>query len=68
MGVTEENFEMIMAGKHSPEKKCCSLSELYDETPIFILVDIAEDVVELVAQELSRSLGPGGMDMEALQG
>ena len=41
---------------------------MYDETTIFIPVDIMEDVVESVARTLLGSLGPGGTDPEALQG
>ena len=36
--------------------------------PIFIHVDIMEDVIESFAQKLSGSLGPGGTYSEALQG
>ena len=42
--------------------------EVYDETPIFIPVEITEDVVESVTQKLSGSLVPGCTDSEALQG
>ena len=42
--------------------------EAYNETPIFIPVDIIDDVVKSVARKLSGSLGPGGTDLEALQG
>ena len=42
--------------------------EAYDEMPIFIPVDIMDDVVKLVTQKLLGSLGPGGTDSEALQG
>ena len=45
-----------------------STLETYNETPIFIPVDIAEDVFELVEGKLSGSLGPGGTDSESLQG
>ena len=41
--------------------------EAYDETPISIPVDIAEDVVKLVARKLMGSLGDRGMDSEAIQ-
>ena len=42
--------------------------ETYEETPIFIPVDITEEAVELVPLKLSGSSGPGDMDSEALQG
>ena len=32
----------------------CSLLEVYEKTPIFIPVDIIEDVIKLVAHKLSR--------------
>ena len=42
--------------------------EVYDETTIFIPVEIMEDVVGSVAQKLSRNLVPVNTDLEALQG
>ena len=36
--------------------------------PVFIPVDIMKDVVELVMRNCSGSAGPGGMDLEYLQG
>ena len=42
--------------------------ETYDETPIFITVDITEDAVKSVTQKLLGGSGPGGTDSEALQG
>ena len=41
---------------------------MYEATPVFIPVDITEDVVELVVQKLSGSIGPSGTDLEDLQG
>ena len=41
---------------------------MYNETPIFIPVNITEEAVESVAQKLLVSSGPGGTDSEALQG
>ena len=46
----------------------CSMLEVYDETTIFIPVEIMEDVVGSVAQKLSRNLVPVNTDLEALQG
>ena len=40
---------------------------MYEETPIFIPVDITEGVVKLVVQKLLGSVGPGGIDLVALQ-
>ena len=42
--------------------------EAYKATPVFIPVDITEDVVELVAKKLSGSAGPGDTHLDALQG
>ena len=40
--------------KHPPERKThCSTLEAYKETPIFILVDIMEDVSESATRKLS---------------
>ena len=39
--------------------------ELYAATPVFIPVDIAEEVVKSVAKKLSGGAGPGGTDLEA---
>ena len=46
----------------------CSALEAYNETPIFVPVDITDDVVKSVARKLSGGLGPGVKDLEALQG
>ena len=40
--------------------------ETYEETPIFIPVNITEEAVISVARKLSGSSGPGGTDSEAL--
>ena len=46
MGVAEETAETVLVRKHSPEKiSRCSVLEVYDKTPIFIPVDITENVV-----------------------
>ena len=38
--------------------------EMYEETPIFIPVDITEMDVELIARKRLGSSGPGGTDSE----
>ena len=40
---------------------------MYEETPIFIPVDITGEAVESVAQKRLGGSGPRGMDSEALQ-
>ena len=42
--------------------------EAHEKTPVFITVDIAEDVVKSVVRKLSGRAGPGGMDSGYLQG
>ena len=44
----------------------CSTLEAYYEMPIFIPVEIMEDVVKLVAWKILGASGPGGTDPEAL--
>ena len=39
-----------------------------EKTPIFIHMDIIEDVVKLVTQNILGVLGPSGTDLEALHG
>ena len=46
----------------------CATLETYEETPIFIPVDITEEAVELVARKIWGSSGLGVTDPEALQG
>ena len=49
-------------------KPHCSTLEAHKETPVFILVDMTEDVVELVALKLLESTRPSGTKSEVLQG
>ena len=42
--------------------------ESYEEMPIFIPLNITEDLVESVVQKLLGRAGPGGTDSEDLQG
>ena len=46
----------------------CDTLETYEETPIFIPVDITEEAVESVARKLLGISRPGGTDSEAIQG
>ena len=52
----------------SERKPHCSTLEAYEETSIFIPVDITEDVVESIVWNCSGSSWNVGMDLEALQG
>ena len=50
MGVAEETSATVLAKKHLHKKlPHISTLEVYDESPIFITVDIAEDLIESVA-------------------
>ena len=68
-GMINETATSVLEGKHPSEKlPSCATLETYKETPIFILVDITGKAVELVAHKLPGSSGPGGTELEALQG
>ena len=59
----------VLEGKHTSKNiPSCATLETYEDTPIFIPVDITKEAVELVARKLLGSSGPGGTDSEALQG
>ena len=45
----------------------CATLETYEQTPIFIPIDITEEAVELVTRKLSEISVPGGTDSESLQ-
>ena len=67
MDFTEETINHRFGWKIlAPTPRCYTL-EVYDETPIFITMDITEDVVELVTEKLSGSSGTGVTDSEDLQ-
>ena len=64
-----ETIPSVLAGKHLHEKNPTrSMLEAYNKTPIFITVEVMEDVVELVVRKLLGGLDPRGTDSEALQG
>ena len=68
-GFMEETAAEVMAVKPPAERKTHSYTlEEYEEIPVFIPVDITEDVVKLVTQKLLGSASPGDTDLEALQG
>ena len=57
----------VLAGIHPPKRKShFSILEAYKETPVFLPMDMTEDVVESFARKLSGSTGPGGTDSEDL--
>ena len=63
MGTINKTVSSVFEGKHQREKNpSCVTLERYEETPIFIPVDIIEESVESVARKLSGSSGPGGTD------
>ena len=68
-GTIDETVTSVLEGKHLSEIiPSCATLETYEETHIFIPVDITEEALESVARKLLGSSGPGGTDSEALQG
>ena len=68
-GTINETVVSILEGKHTSKTiPSCGTLETYEETHIFIPINITEKAVESVAQKLSGSSGPGGTDSEAIQG
>ena len=60
-GIINKTVASVLAGKYPHGKiSSCSMFDTYDETPIFIILYITEDVVESVARKLSGSSGPEG--------
>ena len=69
MGVVEETITLVLVEKHPNEDPSpCYTLEVYDKTPIFIPVEVMEDVVESFTQKLSEVSSPIGTDSAALQG
>ena len=59
----------MLVEKYMDERKHhCYTLEAYKKMPVFITVDITENVFKFVAQKLLVSVVTGGMDSEALQG
>ena len=58
----------VLEGKSAQKKPSCATLETYNETTIFIPVDIMEEAFESVAHRLSGISGPGGTEYEAIQG
>ena len=56
IGLIGETIASVLAGKYLHKKHLTrSMLEAYNETPIFIPMDIMENVVKLLAQKLSGS-------------
>ena len=68
-GTINDTVTSVLEGKHTCEKNSsCATLEMYEETPIFIPVNIMEEAVESVMQNVLGSSRPGGTESEALQG
>ena len=68
-GTINETDILVLEGKHlSKTIPSCATLEKYEDTPIFIPVNITEESVESVVRIFSESSGLGGTDSEALQG
>ena len=68
-GTINNNVESVLEVKHLHKTNpSCVRFKTYNETPIFIPVDITEDEVKSLTQKLWGSYGSGGTDSEALQG
>ena len=68
IGVAEENCWDGTGKKICAETHRLLYAGGVQKKPIFIHVDITEDLVKLVAWKLSGSSGPAGTDSESLQG
>ena len=67
MGTINKTVTSILEGKRMRKQiPSCDTLETYEETPIFIPVDITEEAVELVARKLLGISGLGVTDSEAL--
>ena len=68
-GTINKTVASVLEVKHKSKTiPSCDTLETYEETPIFIPVDITKEAVESVAQKLPGSSVPGGTDSEALHG
>ena len=66
-GVTEKTVATAKVKKICAENFPLFYAKGVQKMPIFIPMDITEDVVNLVAQKPSDNSGPGGTDSEDLQ-
>ena len=68
-GIINKTIVSVLEGKYLHEKIPSFLTlETYDETHIFIPVDITDGAVELVKQNRLGGSSSGGTNLEALQG
>ena len=68
-GTINKTVKSVLEGKHPSETiPSCAMLETYEETPIFIPVNITEEAVESVVRKFSGSSIPRDMDSKALQG
>ena len=66
MGVMDENTALVLSGKH-PLPPPFYIGGVRQKS-CFISMDITEDVVKLVTWKILGIWGPGGTDLESLQG
>ena len=64
LGVMDKTVAEVLAGKNLHGKKPLGVAlEVYEATPVFISVDITEEVVKPVAQKKQGGAGTGGTDL-----
>ena len=69
MGTINETVTSFFEREKSSETiPSYDMLETYEKTPIFTTINIMEESVESVAQKFPVSTGPGGTDLDALQG
>ena len=62
-GAIKKTVALVLEGKHPRERiTSCATLETYEETLIFIPINITKEYIELVARKLSGSSGPVGTD------
>ena len=61
MGYINKTVTLVLEGIHPYEKlPSCAMLETYEETPIYIPVEITEGAVKSAAQKLLGGSVPGG--------
>ena len=67
-GFTDKSVAEVLVGKHLTDRKLhYSTLEAYEETPVFIHINMTEDVVELVVRKRLGTPGTFGMVSEDSQ-